>query len=61
MWFAEGNKSAGAMFTLLDFSEYPDLQIPLFLVFLIVYAVTMLGNVGMITIIRISPKIHTPM
>ena len=61
MWFAEGNKSAGAMFTLLDFSEYPDLQVPLFLVFLIVYAVTMLGNVGMITIIRISPKLHTPM
>ena len=61
MWFAEGNKSAGAMFTLLGFSEYPDLQVPLFLVFLIVYAVTMLGNVGMITIIRISPKLHTLM
>ena len=61
MWFAEGNKSAGAMFTLLDFSEYPDLQVPLFLVFLTIYAVTVVGNVDMIAIIRISPQLHTPM
>ncbi|XP_040113648.1 olfactory receptor 5D13-like [Oryx dammah] len=61
MWFAEGNQGAGAMFTLLGFSEYPDLQVPLFLVFITVYAVTVVGNLGMITIIRISPKLHTPM
>ena len=60
MWFTEGNKSAGAMFTLLGFSEYPDLQVPLFLAFLTVYAVTMVGNLGMITIIRIGAKLHTP-
>ncbi|KAG5200089.1 hypothetical protein JEQ12_006568 [Ovis aries] len=60
MWFAGGNQSAGAIFTLF-FSEYPDLQVPLFLVFLTVYAVTMVGNLGMVTIIRISPKLHTPM
>ena len=45
----------------LGFSEYPDLQVPLFLVFLTVYAVTVVGNLGMITIIRISPKLHTLM
>ncbi|XP_070329826.1 olfactory receptor 5D13-like [Odocoileus virginianus] len=61
MWFAEGNQSAGATFTLLGFSGYPDLQVPLFLVFLTVYAVTVVGNLGMIAIIRISPKLHTPM
>ena len=61
LWFAEGNRSAGATFTLLGFSEYPDLQVPLFLAFLTVYAVTVVGNLGMITIIRISPKLHTPM
>ena len=60
LWFAEGNRSAGATFTLLGFSEYPDLQIPLFLAFLTVYAVTMVGNLGMITIIRIGAKLHTP-
>ena len=61
LWFAEGNRSAGATFTLLGFSEYPDLQVPLFLVFLTVYAVSVVGNLGMITIIRMSPKLHTPM
>ena len=61
MWFTEGNQSARAMLTLLGFSEYPDLQVPLFLAFLTVYAVTMVGNLGMITIIRISPKLHIPM
>ena len=60
LWFAEGNRSAGATFTLLGFSEYPDLQVPLFLAFLTVYAVTVVGNLGMITIIRISAKLHTP-
>ena len=49
------------MFTLLGFSEYPDLQVSLFLVFLTIYAVTVVGKLGMITIIRISPKLHTPM
>ncbi|XP_004443851.1 PREDICTED: olfactory receptor 5D13-like [Ceratotherium simum simum] len=61
MLLAEGNQSAGATLTLLGFSEYPDLQGPLFLVFLTVYTVTVLGNLGMIVIIRISPKLHTPM
>uniref|UniRef100_A0A8C9JVS1 Olfactory receptor n=1 Tax=Panthera tigris altaica TaxID=74533 RepID=A0A8C9JVS1_PANTA len=48
-------------FTLLGFSEYPDLQIPLFLLFLTVYTVTVVGNLGMIMIIRVSPQLHTPM
>lgn len=34
---------------------------PLFLVFLTIYMVTVLGNLGMILIIRINPKLHTPM
>ena len=61
MWFAEGNQSARATFTLLGFSQCFDLQVPLFLVFLTVYAVTVVGNLGMVTIIRISPKLHGPM
>ncbi|XP_058383543.1 olfactory receptor 5D13-like [Diceros bicornis minor] len=61
MLLAEGNQSAGATFTLFGFSEYPDLQGSLFLVFLTVHTVTVLGNLGMIVIIRISPKFHTPM
>ncbi|XP_051825333.1 olfactory receptor 1165-like [Antechinus flavipes] len=49
------------MFILLGFSDYPDLQVPLFLVFLAIYVVTVVGNLGMIVIIRCNPKLHTPM
>nr|XP_003422775.1 olfactory receptor 5D13-like [Loxodonta africana] len=56
-----GNQSTGATFTLLGFSEYPDLQVPLFIVFLAIYMVTVVGNLGMIVIIRINPKLNTPM
>ncbi|XP_048217309.1 olfactory receptor 5D18-like [Perognathus longimembris pacificus] len=49
------------VFTLLGFSEYPELQIPLFLMFLAIYSVTVVGNIGMILIIRMNPKLHAPM
>ncbi|KAM7087340.1 uncharacterized protein WM277_027776 [Molossus nigricans] len=61
MLLTKGNQSAGATFTLLGFSEFPDLQVPLFLVFLTIYTVTVLGNLGMIMIIKLSPQLHTPM
>ncbi|XP_020008523.1 olfactory receptor 5D18-like [Castor canadensis] len=48
-------------FTLLGFSDYPDLEIPLFLIFLAIYIITVVGNIGMIVIIKINPKLHTPM
>ncbi|XP_068946958.1 olfactory receptor 5D18-like [Petaurus breviceps papuanus] len=49
------------IFILLGFSDYPELQIPLFLLFLVIYMITVVGNLGMIVIIRINPKLHTPM
>ncbi|XP_008562624.1 PREDICTED: olfactory receptor 5D13-like, partial [Galeopterus variegatus] len=55
------NQSSGFTFILLGFSEYPEFQVPLFLVFLAIYIVTVLGNLGMIAIIKINPKLHTPM
>uniref|UniRef100_G3ULQ2 Olfactory receptor n=1 Tax=Loxodonta africana TaxID=9785 RepID=G3ULQ2_LOXAF len=60
MLLLERNKS-GATFTLLGFSDYPELQVPLFLVFLAIYSVTVVGNLGMIIIIKINPIMHTPM
>ncbi|XP_003275322.1 olfactory receptor 5D18 [Nomascus leucogenys] len=53
--------TSGTTFTLLGFSDYPELQVPLFLVFLAIYSVTVLGNIGLIVIIKINPKLHTPM
>ncbi|XP_074087912.1 olfactory receptor 5D18-like [Macrotis lagotis] len=49
------------IFILLGFSDYPELQIPLFLIFLVIYVITVVGNLGMIVIIKINPKLHTPM
>ncbi|XP_008563672.1 PREDICTED: olfactory receptor 5D18-like, partial [Galeopterus variegatus] len=57
----EGNESAGATFVLLGFSEFPHLQAPLFLVFLAIYTITVVGNLGMIVVIRLNPKLQTPM
>ncbi|XP_006902384.1 PREDICTED: olfactory receptor 5D18-like [Elephantulus edwardii] len=56
-----GNKSSVTTFILLGFSEYPNLQGPLFLAFLSIYTVTVVGNLGIILVRRINPKLHTPM
>ncbi|XP_020830073.1 olfactory receptor 5D18-like [Phascolarctos cinereus] len=61
MLSTEKNQSSTVTFILLGFSDNPELQVPLFLVFLAIYSVTVLGNLGMIVIIRINPKLHTPM
>ena len=54
------NQSAKVTFILLGFSEYPELQIPLVLLFLTIYSISVLGNLGMILTIKINPKFHTP-
>ncbi|XP_068947089.1 olfactory receptor 5D18-like [Petaurus breviceps papuanus] len=61
MMSPDRNQSGAVMFILIGFSDYPELQVPLFLLFLIIYSVTVMGNVGMIVIIKINPKLHTPM
>ncbi|XP_005064642.1 olfactory receptor 5D13-like [Mesocricetus auratus] len=56
-----GNQSTRVLFVFLGFSEYPNLQVPLFLVFLVIYTISVLENLGMILVIRINLKLHTPM
>ncbi|XP_076784387.1 olfactory receptor 1165-like [Arvicanthis niloticus] len=55
------NQSSATTFILVGFSEYPQLQIPLFLLFLTIYSVTLMGNLGILVVIKINPKLHTPM
>ncbi|XP_052037242.1 olfactory receptor 1165-like [Apodemus sylvaticus] len=55
------NQSSVTTFILVGFSEYPKLQIPLFLLFLTIYSVTLMGNLGILVVIKINPKLHTPM
>ncbi|XP_068945369.1 olfactory receptor 5V1-like [Petaurus breviceps papuanus] len=48
-------------FIFLGFSNHPELQGLFFLIFLVVYLVTLLGNLLILTAIRINPVLHTPM
>uniref|UniRef100_A0A8D2FZ29 Olfactory receptor n=1 Tax=Theropithecus gelada TaxID=9565 RepID=A0A8D2FZ29_THEGE len=58
---SDGNQSGTPTFILLGFSQYPEIQVPLFLVFLFVYTVAVVGNLGMIIIIKLNSKLHTIM
>ncbi|KAK9410322.1 olfactory receptor [Crotalus adamanteus] len=56
-----GNGSLVTEFILRGLTDDPQLQLILFVILFILYAITLLGNVGMIVLIRISPQLHTPM
>ncbi|XP_077902106.1 olfactory receptor 5B2 [Ictidomys tridecemlineatus] len=48
-------------FTLLGLTHTPELQVPLFLMFTLIYFITLTGNLGMITLILLDSRLHTPM
>ncbi|XP_028611715.1 olfactory receptor 8D1-like [Grammomys surdaster] len=56
-----GNHSAAVVFVLVGLTQQPELLLPLFLLFLGIYVVTAVGNLGMILLITVSPLLHTPM
>ncbi|XP_004476014.1 olfactory receptor 8B8-like [Dasypus novemcinctus] len=56
-----GNGSVVTEFILVGLTEQPDLQLPLFFLFLSLYMFTMLGNLGLITLIGLNSHLHTPM
>lgn len=55
------NDSAFSGFLLLGFSNRPQLETPLFVVILIVYFLSFLGNGTIILLSRTDPRLHTPM
>ncbi|XP_006203169.3 olfactory receptor 9K2-like [Vicugna pacos] len=55
------NHSEVTDFILVGFRVRPELHILLFLLFLLVYAMVLLGNVGMMAIIMTDPRLNTPM
>ncbi|OBS82104.1 hypothetical protein A6R68_23909, partial [Neotoma lepida] len=56
-----GNHSTAAVFVLVGLAQQPELLLPLFFLFLGIYVVTVVGNLGMILLITVSPLLHTPM
>ncbi|XP_032702358.1 olfactory receptor 8J2 [Lontra canadensis] len=58
---ASENLTQVTEFILMGVSDHPDLQIPLFFVFLLIYGLTMAGNLGIITLTSVDSQLQTPM
>ncbi|XP_020009410.1 olfactory receptor 8B3-like [Castor canadensis] len=56
-----GNGSFVTEFILVGLTDQPDLQLPLFILFLVIYVITALGNLGLIILIGLNSHFHTPM
>ncbi|XP_074091980.1 olfactory receptor 8D1-like [Macrotis lagotis] len=56
-----GNHSIVTNFILMGLTDQPELQLPLLLLFLQIYIISMMGNMGLFLLIRISPQLQTPM
>ncbi|XP_003923921.1 olfactory receptor 8B12 [Saimiri boliviensis] len=58
---AENSSSSVTEFILAGLTDQPGLQIPLFFLFLGFYVVTVVGNLGLITLIGLNSHLHIPM
>ncbi|XP_074838791.1 olfactory receptor 10A4-like [Carettochelys insculpta] len=56
-----GNQTISDLFILVGFSYLNKLQILLFLVLLVIYLVTLMGNLLVILLIKLNPSLQTPM
>ncbi|XP_030046318.1 olfactory receptor 5B21-like [Microcaecilia unicolor] len=55
------NQTSVTEFIFLGLIRDPKLQIPLFVFFLLVYIITLLGNIGIILVTRLDARLQTPM
>ncbi|XP_053780639.1 olfactory receptor 8H1-like [Desmodus rotundus] len=55
------NNTRVSDFILMGLTESEDIQLVLFIVFLMIYLISVLGNAGMILIIHLDLQLHTPM
>ncbi|XP_004695872.1 PREDICTED: olfactory receptor 5B12-like, partial [Condylura cristata] len=55
------NSTKVTEFIFVGISDDPDLQIPLFFIFTLIYLITLIGNVGMMVLILVDSHLHTPM
>nr|XP_027800356.1 olfactory receptor 5B3-like isoform X1 [Marmota flaviventris] len=55
------NRTEVTEFILLGLTNDPGLQLPLFVTFLLIYTITLVGNLGMILLILLDSRLHTPM
>ncbi|XP_004585556.2 olfactory receptor 5B17-like [Ochotona princeps] len=55
------NNTKVSEFVLLGLTSSPELQVPLCVIFTAIYLITLIGNLGMITLILLDSRLHTPM
>jgi olfactory receptor len=55
------NNSLTTEFILTGFANHPDLKTLLFVVFSAIYLITMVGNLGLVALIYMERRLHTPM
>ncbi|XP_004620472.2 olfactory receptor 5B17-like [Sorex araneus] len=60
MKFMENNSEV-TEFILLGLTDAPELQVPLFVVFTLIYLITLIGNLGMVMLILLDSRLHIPM
>uniref|UniRef100_G3TU46 Olfactory receptor n=1 Tax=Loxodonta africana TaxID=9785 RepID=G3TU46_LOXAF len=57
----ENNYTRPNEFIFVGFTDYLPLRVTLFLVFFIVYALTVVGNMGLIILVNVNSSLQTPM
>ncbi|XP_047415044.1 olfactory receptor 2B11-like [Sciurus carolinensis] len=55
------NESHPEEFILLGFADCPWLEFPIFIIVLMTYPVAMLGNITIILVSKLDPRLHSPM
>ncbi|XP_043828060.1 olfactory receptor 1102-like [Dromiciops gliroides] len=55
------NNTEVTMFVLIGFTDRLDLQVILFLLFLAIYLFTLVGNLGLVVLVVVDSRLHTPM
>ncbi|XP_047374647.1 olfactory receptor 5B3-like [Sciurus carolinensis] len=55
------NRTEVTHFILLGLTSDPGLQLPLFVTFLLIYTITLVGNMVLILLIVLDSRLHTPM
>ncbi|XP_036906824.1 olfactory receptor 5B3-like [Sturnira hondurensis] len=55
------NSTEVTEFILLGLTNDPELQVPLFVIFTVIYLITLIGNLGIMALIVLDSRLHTPM
>ncbi|XP_075404197.1 olfactory receptor 5B12-like [Tenrec ecaudatus] len=59
--FPTENHTEGTGFIFVGFTNDPETQILLFITFFLIYLISLVGNLGMILLILLDSRLHTPM